>query len=127
MIWGGTIFGNCASGSPRTAMMPTITIMIEITIATMGRLMKKLEIMDKASPTGFASAKVVLAPANAGLALVMVGLAMAKVGLGPANAGLALVMVGLGPANAGLALVMVGLVQAKVGLVQAKARQTALD
>src|SRR5215510_14768521 len=99
MICGGTIFGNCASGSPRTAMMPTITIMIEITIATMGRLMKKLEIMDKASPTGLASAKVVFAPANVGLAPVMVGLAM----------------------------VMVGLVQARVGLVLAKARQTALD
>jgi len=94
--------------------------MIEITIATIGRLMKKLEIMDKASPTGLASAKVVLAPANVGLALVMAGLAMAKVGLGPANVGLALAMVGP-------ALVMVDLVQAKIGLELAKARQTALD
>src|SRR5262249_12749159 len=120
MICGGTIFGNCARGSPRTAMMPTITIMIEITIATMGRLMKKLEIMDKASPTGLASAKVVLAQANVGQARAMVGLALAKVGLALAKVGFVPAKVGLGPARVGPAL-------AKAGPALAKARQTALD
>ena len=34
--------GNCAIGSCTIAMTPRITMMIEITIATIGRLMKNL-------------------------------------------------------------------------------------
>src|SRR5262245_35768075 len=37
--------GNCASGKPRMATSPAITVTMEITIATIGRLIKKLEIM----------------------------------------------------------------------------------
>ena len=44
MISGGAMFGNCAMGSWTMAMTPTITMMIEITIATIGRLMKNLAI-----------------------------------------------------------------------------------
>src|SRR5215475_272735 len=44
MICGGTISGNCARGKPRSAMRPPRTVMIAITMATMGRLMKKLDI-----------------------------------------------------------------------------------
>src|SRR5215471_17684362 len=106
MIWGGTIFGNCASGSPRTAMMPTITMMIEITIATMGRLTKKLEIMARTSPIDAASAQVGLGPANVGSVLAMVELAQATIG----------------PAQA-----MVGPALGKTGLHLAKAPQTVLD
>ena len=36
------MFGNCAVGRPNMATMPTITMMIEITIETMGRFMKNL-------------------------------------------------------------------------------------
>src|SRR2546430_297709 len=45
MICGGTISGNCASGNPSMAMRPPRTVMIAITIATIGRLMKKFEII----------------------------------------------------------------------------------
>src|SRR5882672_10393496 len=38
------IFGNCAIGRVNSVTRPTITVMIEITIATMGRLMKNLDI-----------------------------------------------------------------------------------
>src|SRR4051794_27802127 len=44
MICGGTIDGNCASGRPRIATSPAITVTIEITIATMGRSIKNFEI-----------------------------------------------------------------------------------
>ena len=37
------MLGNCATGSPAMVTAPTITIRIEITIATMGRLMKNLD------------------------------------------------------------------------------------
>jgi hypothetical protein len=40
MISGGTMSGNCAIGSWIMAMTPTITMMIEMTIATIGRLIK---------------------------------------------------------------------------------------
>src|SRR6266850_608993 len=40
MIWGGTISGNCASGSPRMETTPTITVMMAMTIATIGRSTK---------------------------------------------------------------------------------------
>src|SRR6266446_6822241 len=42
MIWGGTISGNCASGSPRMETTPTITVMMAMTIATIGRSTKNL-------------------------------------------------------------------------------------
>src|SRR2546426_385561 len=45
MICGGTISGNCATGSPAIATKPPITVTIAMTIATMGRLMKNFEII----------------------------------------------------------------------------------
>src|SRR6266566_6970080 len=42
-ISGGTTFGNCATGSPTRVTRPTMTMMIEITMATMGRLMKNFD------------------------------------------------------------------------------------
>ena len=47
MISGGAMFGNSAIGSWTIAMTPRITMMIEITIATIGRLMKNLAIETK--------------------------------------------------------------------------------
>ena len=44
MISGGAMFGNSAIGSWTMATAPRITMMIEITIATIGRLMKNLAI-----------------------------------------------------------------------------------
>ena len=41
-IIGGTISGYCAIGSPVIATRPSSTVMIEITIATIGRFTKKL-------------------------------------------------------------------------------------
>src|SRR4051794_39853535 len=43
MICGGTMFGNCATGSPRSETAPTITVTIAITIATIGRRMKNAD------------------------------------------------------------------------------------
>src|SRR5258705_4012676 len=43
MIWGGTMSGNCASGSPRMEITPTITVMMAMTIATIGRSTKNLD------------------------------------------------------------------------------------
>src|SRR6266436_3507170 len=42
-ISGGTTLGNCATGSPSSVTRPTMTMMIEITMATIGRLMKNLD------------------------------------------------------------------------------------
>ena len=39
------MFGNCATGRPEITTAPTITITMEITIATMGRLMKNLDMV----------------------------------------------------------------------------------
>src|SRR5438477_6762246 len=39
---GGVMLGNWAVGRPSMAMMPTMTITIEITMDTMGRFMKNL-------------------------------------------------------------------------------------
>src|SRR5437762_4496540 len=39
------MFGNCAVGSASMATIPTSTIRIEMTIATMGRRMKKFDII----------------------------------------------------------------------------------
>src|SRR5258708_5914806 len=50
MIWGGTMSGNWANGSERMAIKPTTTVRMAMTIATIGRLMKKLEIMAKFLP-----------------------------------------------------------------------------
>src|SRR5471030_774156 len=40
---GGTILGNCATGSPRRQTRPTITVRTAMTIATIGRLMKNFD------------------------------------------------------------------------------------
>src|ERR1700675_3446376 len=37
------MLGNCATGRARMVMAPTITMTMEITMATMGRLMKNLD------------------------------------------------------------------------------------
>src|SRR6185369_3535229 len=42
---GGRISGKSASGSPDIAISPVITVRIAITIATIGRLIKKFEII----------------------------------------------------------------------------------
>src|SRR5471032_2259015 len=42
MICGGTISGNCASGRPRMETAPTITVMMAMTMATIGRSTKNL-------------------------------------------------------------------------------------
>src|SRR5581483_3434808 len=42
-ISGGTTFGNCAIGSPTNVTKPTITMMMDITMATILRLMKNLD------------------------------------------------------------------------------------
>src|ERR1700748_204890 len=44
MICGGTICGNCASGSLLMETSPASTVTMEITIATIGRLTKNLAI-----------------------------------------------------------------------------------
>jgi hypothetical protein len=41
---GGRICGNCAIGRPISAISPSNTVMIAITIATIGRLMKNADI-----------------------------------------------------------------------------------
>ena len=46
------MFGNRAIGSWTIATTPRITMMIEITIATIGRLMKNFAIMTRAKVTG---------------------------------------------------------------------------
>src|ERR1700730_2267438 len=38
------MLGNCATGRLRIVMVPTITMTMEITMATMGRLMKNFDI-----------------------------------------------------------------------------------
>src|SRR5438876_10657263 len=43
-ISGGAMLGNCATGRLKIVMVPTITMTMEITIATMGRLMKNFDI-----------------------------------------------------------------------------------
>jgi len=52
VIWiiGGTISGNCAIGSRWIITRPPITVTIEITIATIGRSMKKRDIGYFAAP-----------------------------------------------------------------------------
>ena len=40
---GGAISGYCATGKPRTAIRPAMTIVMEMTAAKIGRLMKNLE------------------------------------------------------------------------------------
>jgi hypothetical protein len=42
-ISGGTMSGYWAVGSPRSDTIPTITMTIEIQIATIGRLMKNFD------------------------------------------------------------------------------------
>src|SRR6478752_4437955 len=43
-ISGGTTFGNWATGRPTSVTSPTMTIMMDITMATIGRLMKNFDI-----------------------------------------------------------------------------------
>src|SRR5215470_13249727 len=45
-IWisGGAMLGNCATGRLTIEIAPTMTVNMAITIATMGRLMKNLDI-----------------------------------------------------------------------------------
>src|ERR1700733_5483084 len=43
-VSGGTILGNCEMGSPRIVMAPTMSVRIAITMATIGRWMKNLDI-----------------------------------------------------------------------------------
>src|SRR6202041_1644102 len=43
-VSGGTILGNCEIGSPRIVMAPMMTVRIAITMATIGRWMKNLDI-----------------------------------------------------------------------------------
>src|ERR1700757_2476952 len=49
-IWisGGAMFGNCATGKLKTVSEPTSTRTIEITIATIGRLMKNFDMTSPA-------------------------------------------------------------------------------
>src|SRR5580658_2607906 len=42
-ISGGVMLGNCATGKLRTVREPTSTMTMEITMATMGRLMKNFD------------------------------------------------------------------------------------
>src|ERR1700730_18448374 len=44
LVSGGTILGNCEMGSPTIVIAPTMTVRIAITMATIGRLMKNLDI-----------------------------------------------------------------------------------
>jgi hypothetical protein len=46
MICGGKISGNSARGKPDIAIKPPMTVSTAITIATIGLLIKNLEIMD---------------------------------------------------------------------------------
>jgi len=45
--------GNWATGSPAMATIPPMTVTIAITIATIGRLMKNLEIIVQSLCDGF--------------------------------------------------------------------------
>src|SRR6266850_1400933 len=45
IICGGTMSGNCATGNPRIATRPPMTVTMAMTIATIGRLMKSFEII----------------------------------------------------------------------------------
>ena len=45
MISGGAMLGNCAIGSWTIATRPRIVMMIEMTIATIGRLMKNFAML----------------------------------------------------------------------------------
>ncbi len=50
LISGGTMLGNCATGRLVMVTAPTITIRMEITIATIGRSMKNFDIAQFPSP-----------------------------------------------------------------------------
>src|SRR6266404_7020111 len=43
LISGGTMFGNCATGRAAIVTAPTITVRIEMTMATIGRFMKNFD------------------------------------------------------------------------------------
>src|ERR1035441_10903181 len=47
---GGTMSGNCATGSVSIEMAPKITVRMAITIATIGRLMKNLDMAPTSRP-----------------------------------------------------------------------------
>ena len=46
---GGAMSGNCPTGRPRMVIAPTMTIRIEMTMATIGRLMKNLDMAQRSS------------------------------------------------------------------------------
>src|SRR5215475_6224286 len=47
LISGGAIFGNCATGKVASMIEPRMTVIMAITIATIGRLMKNLDMIFK--------------------------------------------------------------------------------
>jgi hypothetical protein len=57
LICGGTMFGNWAVGSPDMATRPTMVIRIEMTMATIGRLMKNLDMAAYPLLAGAAAAR----------------------------------------------------------------------
>ena len=44
-IIGSAMFGNCAVGNPNIATIPAITIRMAMTMATIGRLMKNVDMV----------------------------------------------------------------------------------
>src|SRR5262249_13826023 len=52
LISGGAIFGNCATGKVASMIKPRMTVIMAITIATMGRLMKKSDMIVNSFETG---------------------------------------------------------------------------
>src|SRR5215469_2601275 len=50
LIWGGTMSGSMAMGSFVIATKPPITVMIAMTIATIGRLMKNFAMANSRHP-----------------------------------------------------------------------------
>src|SRR6187401_2311674 len=52
MICGGTMFGNCATGSDRSDTRPPRTVTIAMTIATIGRRMKNAAMSVASPPVG---------------------------------------------------------------------------
>src|SRR5208337_2660724 len=59
-ISGGTISGNWATGRFVIVIAPTITIRIEMTMATIGRLMKNLDMAQRSSAEQFLGFATVL-------------------------------------------------------------------
>ncbi len=58
------MFGYCATGRPAMETRPTITMMMAITIATIGRRMKKFDIACYFVDSGVGAAADVESPGN---------------------------------------------------------------